>query len=156
MYGVTCGIMMKFSLAINLSPACHDTNGSGIRKEGRAKSPRETWKRRYRFPWNLILVSWHLFHLSFESVTTIFAIFLQVHKSRGEYPCGRSVSRGDLSIEARALVCEIYCLTSHRSERGTSARARVVEHRLMFFFFSSFFFYRRDMIRRRSRNRRCR
>jgi len=42
---------------------------------GEGKSPRETWKRRYRFPWNLILVSWHLFHLSFESVTTIFAIF---------------------------------------------------------------------------------
>lgn len=47
---------------------------TGLETRGReGKSAR--WKRRYRFPWNLIPVSRHLFHLSLESVTTIFTIF---------------------------------------------------------------------------------
>lgn len=65
------------------------------RREREGKSA--TWKRRYRFPWNLIPVSRHLFHLSLESVTTIFTIFRRcinhTENTRGCLP-----SCGDLSI----------------------------------------------------------
>lgn len=124
----------------------YGTGASG--REGKSA----TWKRRYRFPWNLIPVSRHLFHLSLESVTKIFAIFRRcinhAENTRGRSVLRRPFDRARVSFaefivlhHTKASVCTQICKYMCVSGRGVPA------------VFSS---RRRRCDPAPSRNRRCR
>jgi len=103
--------------------------------EGEGKSA--TWKRRYRFPWNLIPVLRHLFHLSLKSVTTIFTIFRRcinhAENTRGSSASWRPFSiehgsrlRNLLSYIIRKRVCVRVCLPVNAEKYPTPRGFSVV------------------------------
>lgn len=99
---------------------------------GCRESVSTTWKRRYRFPWNLIRhrrLSQHLFHLSPESVTTISARarardLSRPHKSRRKYCAAVSSRGGDLSIVHGSRLRNLLSYVTHEM-RARAPRVRV-------------------------------